>query len=311
MSETPGDPVRKRSTAARIGVTALNILQPGLGSLRLGRWRSALAWCALYQLPVVALLVLMRAPVPGFAIVVGTLLSALFAGIAALVGSIVATWRHSARIRHLEWWSRWYVIAALMALVFAENAAFPSILTVYRTFYIPSVSMMPTFAKNDRLIADMRWRTPQVGNIILVHAPSGENRIYRVAAIGGQTFAMKDGVPIIDGQAATQSPAGQMTMEERLLGKISARLFREHLPGEQGSHSILKVRPSPQDEMATVRIPAGSVFLLGDDRDMSADSRIPLDMMGIGTLPVSAIMGRPLYFLWSGDHRKIGQRADH
>ena len=311
MTATAENPVRARSRSARVGVAALNILQPGLGLLRLGRWRGALAWFVPYQLASAALIILMHAPVPSFITLVGTLFLILLATIGILIGSIVATWRRSAPIGRSEWWTRWYVITGLAALALAENALSPPIQTVYRTFYAASVSMMPTFTKKDRLIADMRWRTPQIGNIILVHAPMGETRIYRVAALGGQTFAMKGGVPIINGQAAAQNPAGPMALGESFLGKTSGRLFREHLPGEQGSHSILKVMLSPQDDVPPLRIPVGSVFLLGDNRDLAADSRIPVDSVGVGIVPVSAIMGRPLYFLWSRDRSKIGQRADH
>lgn len=310
MTAPPERPLH-RSKPARIGVAALNILLPGLGLLRLGLWRRALAWFAPYLFVTTALLVFLRARVPGFGILIGTLLLIFLAAIAIVIGSVVATWRRSAPIVPPEWWNRWYVIVALAALSLTANGLSPSMETVYRAFYIPSPSMLPTLLKNDRLIADMRWRTPQVGNILLVHAPSGENRIYRVAALGGQSFAMKGVVPIVDGQAATQSPAGRMALGQSFAGNTSGQLLREHLPGELGSHTILKVMQSPQDDMPTIRIPAGSVFLLGDDRDLSADSRIPTGEMGVGILPVSAIIGRPLYFLWSADHHKIGRRADH
>lgn len=310
MNEAPADPIRKRSVAARIGVAALNVPLAGLGLLRLGRWQSALAWCATSQAGIAAWLLLMRAPVPSFQILIGGLLATAIIQLGILVCSIIETWRHSALVTRPAWWGRWYVVAGLAVASLLASAQWSSDRT-YRGFYIPSLSMMPNFLKNDRLIADMRWRTPQIGNIILVQSPSGETRIYRVAALGGQTFAMTGGVPIIDGQAATQSPVGRMALGENFLGRTSGQLLQEHLPGEQGSHAILKVMSSPQDDVAAVRIPAGSVFLLGDNRDLAADSRIPLDELGVGILPASAIIGRPLYMVWSKSHGRIGQRIDH
>lgn len=312
MTEALGDPVRKRSIVARVGVAALNIPLIGLGLLRLGRWQSALAWFAASFLVIAAMLTLEHyTPVPSFPILSGAAFFFLLAEIAILGCSVVATWRHSVLITRTPWWTRSYAIIPLILVLCAIQTQLPSPRDTYKNFYIASESMMPTFSKNEHIVADMRWRTPQIGNIILAHAPTGETRIYRVAALGGQTVAMKRSVPIIDGQAATQTPAGQMALGIEFLGKTSGEVLREHLPGERGTHFILKVMPSPQDDFPELRIPAGSVFLLGDDRDLSADSRIPVDEMGVGIVPVSAILGRPLYFLWSKDHHKIGQRADH
>ena len=57
--------------------------------------------------------------------------------------------------------------------------------------------------------------------------------------------------------------------------------------------------------------PGKLIDQLDDDRDLSADSRVPLSQNGVGILPASAIIGRPLYITWSKDRGRIGQRADH
>ena len=181
----------------------------------------------------------------------------------------------------------------------------------YKPFYVASESMIPTFAKNEKLMADMSWRRAQIGNIVLVHDRDNVVRIYRVAALGGQSFEMRDGVPIIDGRPATQKAIGEMPSPVDWSESPTGRVFAEHLPGEVGNHHILLIAEASPRNVPVIRLPAGSIYLLGDDRDLSADSRVPPSENGVGILPASAIIGRPLYITWSKDRSRIGQRADH
>jgi len=311
MMATP-ETLFDRSKPARIGIALLNALLPGLGLIRLGHAReggliAASALLATWLLAAIALV----APVGSFAM--QGLIYALFVVIYLLflLVSIVLTWRHSQRDHGRQWWSRWYAIL-LWWIVSAVSSIGSSALfhVSYKPFSIASVSMAPTFTKNEKVVADMRWRTPQVGSILLVRAKDGTIRIYRVAAIGGQTFTMRQGLPIIDGHPAMQEHVGAMTISDVGLAEQTGRVMREHLPGETGSHRILQLG-NGLDDVAPVHIPAGSVYLLGDDRDLAADSRVPLSENGLGMAPVSTIVGRPLYITWSRDRSRIGQRADH
>jgi len=301
-----------RSAGARIGITLLNLLLPGLGLIRLGHGRvggliAASALVAIWLLAGIAMIT----PVGGFAmqgliVVLFWLIYLLF-----LMFSVVLTWRYSRRDHDTAWWSRWYAILLWWAVGMVSSIGSSGLLHMsYKPYYVASVSMAPTFSKNEKLVADMRWRKPQLGNILLVRASDGTTRIYRVAAIGGQIFAMRHGVPIIDGHPATQQPAGEMTISDGPVVGQTGRLLREHLPGETGTHLILQL-DNGLDDVAPVHIPAGSIYLLGDDRDLAADSRVPPSDAGVGIAPISTIAGRPLYITWSRDRSRIGQRADH
>jgi signal peptidase I len=58
------------------------------------------------------------------------------------------------------------------------------------------------------------------------------------------------------------------------------------------AYSVLDLEPaSPFDTTATFTVPPDHVFVLGDHRDNSADSRIPQDSGGLGFLPASNILG--------------------
>ncbi|WP_420136819.1 signal peptidase I [Sphingomonas sp.] len=237
---------------------------------------------------------------------------ASLATISYLVVACVRTWRGSRDQFGRRWWTRWYALTLWYAIsAVSASAAVDLFRPSYRTFYIASISMAPTFAKNESVLSDMSWRTPQIGNILLARDHDGRVRIYRVAALGGQTFAMRQGVPIIDGRAATQIEAGPIIVSDTSTDGRLGSMMREHLPGEAGEHRIAHVAEFPQDDVKPQRVPPGSIYLLGDDRDMAADSRVPLEYGGVGPVPVSAIVGRPLYVLLSHNPSRIGQRADH
>jgi len=309
----PPESLFDRSLPARIGIAALNLLLPGLGLVRLGAGLEG-GLIAAGTLALMWLMAVLAFVLPAGSFVMGGLILAWFllVYLVALLFSVVRTWPKSRRERGQEWWSRWYAIILwwlLSAVCSAGSSAVQE--RAYRGFYVAAESMRPTFEKNEKIVADMRWRTSIVGNIVLVRDRDGTIRIYRVAAIGGQTFAMRGGVPIIDGKAASESQIGETVVGDAMTGELAGRLMREHLPGETGSHDVIQLSGYPQDDVAPVRIPADSVYLLGDNRDFAADSRISPEDNGVGIASVSTIVGRPLHIAWSKDHSRIGRRADH
>ena len=174
-------------------------------------------------------------------------------------------------------------------------------------FYIPSEAMAPTLEKYDRLVSFMDGAASVRRGRIIVFAMDEATYVKRVAGLPGDRIALKDGIVILNGQ-----PVGQRFLREEARNDSSgpgrARRLQEQFPDEPGPHEILDSGPLSVDEMAEIRIPPGFLFVLGDNRDHSADSRVPRDMAGVELLPVADVRGHPLFFTWP--RTKVGRLVD-
>jgi signal peptidase I len=301
----------RRKYPARIGVTALNLLAPGLGLLRLGHWRLALLFLlAPFALAVAMIFGMGHLPIASYGRAVLALVIIVGLAVGLFLVPAVLTWRKSRFRVPAQPWSRWYAVAAVAVVVVSLGQLTPSLAHhFYKPFYIPSESMSPTVAKDDKLIADMRWRGPYRRGDIVLFKEMDTARINRIAALPGDRFAMRGGVPIVNGTPAVQSSIGP-TILRGYDGVISAMMLTERLPGEAVTHRVLDLGRFEFDEVREVIVPANHLFVLGDNRDRSADSRVPGEWGGVGMVPLSAIIGRPMYIHWSSDRSKIGTRLD-
>ena len=224
-----------------------------------------------------------------------------------------------------------------VALLVLAVLAFRSFL--FTPFTIPSESMLPGLIKGDYLVAAKwpygysRWslpfdapliegtifaRLPQRGDIaIFRHPVDGTEYIKRVIGLPGDTVAMRGGALILNGgPVATRrfadfvlpvspntSCAWGAAQERGPAGEPVCRYarFAETLPGGR-SYLVLDFGRTPQDDFGPVTVPAGHVFMLGDNRDNSQDSRFAARAGGgIGLVPTSRLAGRAEIVLFSTD----------
>jgi signal peptidase I len=158
---------------------------------------------------------------------------------------------------------------------------------VVQSFYIPSGSMLPTLQIGDRIIVNKvsyRLHDPHRGDIVVFARPPLESQAYadlvkRVIGLPGETISSHNGNIYIDNK----------------------RLSEPWLPSGPDSYSgpLPGGDPHPQFDLpGPVKIPAGSYFVMGDNRMNSEDSRF------FGPIPRSLIVGRAVAVVWPLGHWK-------
>lgn len=170
----------------------------------------------------------------------------------------------------------------------------------------------PSFHVLPRSPARVWAGTPRYGDIVIV-VPRGSNEDYvkRVVALPGDRIAVVHGQIILNGKPVPQvveppldlrvdanepcDPADFPGLRFRdATGHDFCELpiFRETLPNG-ATYRVIDHKQQPLDDYPEVTVPAGHVFLMGDNRDHSADSREPLALKGLGgPVPLSDVGGR-------------------
>ena len=212
---------------------------------------------------------------------------------------------------HIRNWTRSLVdIAVIVLVVMAGKTA------IAEPYYVPSGSMEPTLLIGDELLATkfpygygsaslpsfiVLPNTPRIlgdlprrGDIVVFRWPGDRSQIWvkRVIGLPGDRIALRDGLISINGTAVQIEPDGIGHAENEDGSRMPAARFVETLPGQR-KHMIFKLTAAnPLDNMPEVTVPPDHLFVMGDNRDNSADSRVKVADGGVGMLPVDDLVGR-------------------
>ncbi len=208
-------------------------------------------------------------------------------------------------------WIEPFLIAAVVALFIRQF--------VVEAFKIPSGSMIPTLTIGDHLLVnkfiygpripftDTRLFTgkePKRGEIIVFKYPENEtkNFIKRVVGLPGDKLEIKDGKLFINEQAVPVTELGVYEGGDEGAGSPyfpKPRMLEERLGNV--THRMLYLRDQSGYNFGPVLVPKDSVFVMGDNRDNSQDSRV------WGWVNYSKILGRAfiIYWSWDGNSRWV------
>ena len=164
---------------------------------------------------------------------------------------------------------------------------------------------------------------PKRGDIIIFRPPGQENAdfVKRVIGLPGDTIAVRGGTVILNGRPLIRQSAGLVAIpispnspcrvvpgaapmvraaadgEEECLFPA----YRETLPGGRSYLTLDQVETPRADEFPVTTVPAGHLFMMGDNRDDSLDSRYSPYEGGVGLVPLDHVVGRAGARFWSTD----------
>ena len=162
---------------------------------------------------------------------------------------------------------------------------------------------------------------PTRGDVVVFRHPNdGNDLIKRVIGLPGDAVELRGGRLILNGRPVTQRqlPAQKILVSDNspcrtvppsapsiiTTGDRAYCVYRaalETLPGGPSYTVLNQNDDGPADDYGPTTVPAGHVFLMGDNRDDSLDSRFDTFQGGIGMVPVSNIIGRAAVTFWSTD----------
>lgn len=188
------------------------------------------------------------------------------------------------------------------ALAVAVSIALVRVLLV-QSFVIPSTSMEPLLEPGDRVVVSRLGAvvgTVQRGDVVVfdgrgVFEPAAPPASSPVAAAGRAVAA------------ALGAPVGESDYVKRVVGLPGDRVVccdaagRVSVNGTALDEPYVTAGDVPSDVPFDIRVPAGRLFVLGDHRSESGDSRSHLGDPGGGTVPVDHVVGRVVAVWWPFD----------
>jgi signal peptidase I len=198
-------------------------------------------------------------------------------------------------------YNRWYVyvILILMGTGGSTQIAF-NVRTVFlEAFRVPVASNYPTIIPNDRFLANKiayENGDPQRGDLIVFINPEDrrQNYIKRIVAVAGETVEIRNGELYVNDQKLPRQKLPRSTLDNIRI-KVGGELLEGDVYEETNGNAKYKIflaNHKPPGDFAKVTVPGHHCFVLGDNRNLSYDSR------NFGPVLLATVKGRAdyLYF---------------
>ncbi len=164
----------------------------------------------------------------------------------------------------------WMLLRELVETIVLSLVIFLLIRMVVQNYRIESHSMQPNFAEGQFILVNKlayRFGQPERGQVVVFHNPQNtdEDYIKRIIGLPGDTVSMQGETVYINGEPLQQP------------------YVTEPLP--------------PGYQFGPLEVPADSIFVMGDNRPNSRDSRYP----DVGSIPEELIVGKAWFRVWPFD----------
>ena len=203
----------------------------------------------------------------------------------------------------LEW--RWFFLFIAVMLPFRS--------TIADWNQVPSGSMNPGILAGDRIVVDklaydlrvpftdwrlLRWSKPERGDVVIFDNPNdGRLFVKRVVAVPGDVVELRGNRLIVNDERAEYTPLTPAEIQELPVESPERyRFFHERLLGSSRVVMVRRGSRGGYGQQVPYRVPAGSYWMMGDNRDNSSDSRV------IGPIDREAIYGRAHAIAFSVDY---------
>jgi signal peptidase I len=206
-------------------------------------------------------------------------------------------------------------------VLYAVLIAFGVRTFAFEPFNIPSGSMIPTLLVGDYLFVSkfsygyskhtvafgmplfegrVLGGLPERGDVAVFKLPRDNKTDYikRVIGLPGDTIQMIGGVLHINGQPVKREKIEDFVSKDALGRTIHTTQYNETLPNGRVHHIIEESDNGPLDNTQLYKVPDGHLFMMGDNRDNSLDSRVPGQ---VGYVPVENLVGRAEFLFFSLD----------
>jgi signal peptidase I len=206
-------------------------------------------------------------------------------------------------------------------VLYAVLIAFGVRTFAFEPFNIPSGSMIPTLLVGDYLFVSkfsygyskhtvafgmplfegrVLGGLPERGDVAVFKLPRDNKTDYikRVIGLPGDTIQMIGGVLHINGQPVKREKIEDFVSQDALGRTIHTTQYNETLPNGRVHRIIEESDNGPLDNTQLYKVPDGHLFMMGDNRDNSLDSRVPGQ---VGYVPVENLVGRAEFLFFSLD----------
>ena len=268
----------------------LAVVNPVVACLYCGRLRLA-GWVLAATMVSTAVLWLGPVTPPGL---YGTLAAGLLLGLGPTVALVIwLLWR----VRRDPWATRWrwpWLAGAFVLTVSANPGLWLD--QPIGHFTIPAGSMVPGIAIGDRIVTEsplrQTARAAEPGDVIVFDLPRDPDQqwVKRLVGMPGDRVQMRGGVPVVNGVPAARRVLDALPATVALSGQpgTGQTAVEETLPNGR-RYVVLESGFNPLADTPEFRVPEGHVFVLGDNRGNSMDSRM---QEAVGFIPLENIVGR-------------------